>query len=300
MLPCVRWAATPWGQCHGQCVGSSLATQHRHVYCQDTNGTKVSYRHCGDLQRPISVKNCSTDACALQWRIGPWTQCTASCGRHGFQSRLVTCVHRRTGKATREHHCMWRPRPSSWQRCNVLSCGRGECRDSTRYCDKVRQLELCPLPQFKSRCCHSCRNTWGLGWNGRDEQTPQSHHVGEVSPGMPLTIKQTWLGIVFRWTVNEGLSFIQNIFLLPTLKHLFVVCLFLAKGKLKEHCLHQFPKGEVKRLSFIVAPYIHCVVWKFTIRIIYNKINWNWWETLVLVTGYLLLLQQIQFEYIGS
>lgn len=78
------------------------------------------------LQRPSSVKNCSTDACALQWRIGPWTQCTATCGRHGFQSRLVTCVHRRTGKATREHHCMWRPRPSSWQRCNVLSCGKGK------------------------------------------------------------------------------------------------------------------------------------------------------------------------------
>ncbi|KAJ0006560.1 hypothetical protein NQD34_013833 [Periophthalmus magnuspinnatus] len=160
VLPCVRWATTPWGQCHGQCVGSGLATQHRHVYCQDTNGTKVSYRLCSGLQRPISVRNCSTDACALQWRIGPWTQCTASCGRHGFQSRLVSCVHRRTGKATREHHCMWRPGPSSWQRCNVLSCGRaGECLDSTRYCNKVHQLELCPLPQFKTRCCQTCRNT---------------------------------------------------------------------------------------------------------------------------------------------
>ncbi|XP_030018602.1 ADAMTS-like protein 1 isoform X3 [Sphaeramia orbicularis] len=160
LQPCARWATTTWGPCHGQCVGPSLATQHRHVYCQDINGTKVAYRLCGGLQRPSSVKNCSTEACALHWRIGPWTQCTATCGRHGFQSRQVTCVHRRSGKATREHHCMWRPRPPSWQRCNILSCGRaGECRDSTRYCEKVRQLELCPLPQFKNRCCHSCRNT---------------------------------------------------------------------------------------------------------------------------------------------
>nr|XP_046236541.1 ADAMTS-like protein 1 isoform X1 [Scatophagus argus] len=159
-LPCARWATTPWGPCHGQCVGPSSATQHRHVYCQDTNATKVSHRMCSGLQRPSSLKNCSTEACALQWRVGPWTQCTATCGRHGFQSRHVTCVHRRTGKVTREHHCMWRPRPPSWQRCNILSCGRaGECRDSTRYCEKVRQLELCPLPQFKSRCCHSCRDT---------------------------------------------------------------------------------------------------------------------------------------------
>ncbi|CAK6967993.1 ADAMTS-like protein 1 isoform X1 [Scomber scombrus] len=160
LLPCARWASTHWGACHGQCVGPSLAAQHRHVYCQDTNGTKVPYRMCSGLQRPSSLKNCSTEACALHWRVGPWTQCTATCGRHGFQSRQVTCAHRQTGKAMREHHCMWRPRPPSWQRCNILSCGRAaDCRDSTRYCEKVRQLELCPLPQFKSRCCHSCRNT---------------------------------------------------------------------------------------------------------------------------------------------
>ncbi|XP_026154197.1 ADAMTS-like protein 1 isoform X3 [Mastacembelus armatus] len=160
LLPCASWVTSPWGPCHGQCVGPSLATQHRHVYCQDTNNTKVPSRMCSGLPRPSSLKNCSTEACALSWRVGPWTQCTATCGRHGFQSRQVTCTHRRTGKAAREHHCMWRPRPPSWQRCNILSCGRvGECRDSTRYCEKVQQLELCPLPQFKSRCCHSCRNT---------------------------------------------------------------------------------------------------------------------------------------------
>ncbi|XP_026209246.1 ADAMTS-like protein 1 isoform X2 [Anabas testudineus] len=159
LLPCARWATTSWGPCHGQCVGPSMATQHRHVFCQDTNGTKVSYRMCSGLHRPSSLKNCSTVACALHWRAGPWTQCTATCGRHGFQSRQVTCLHRRTGRTAREHHCMWRPRPPSWQRCNILSCGRGECRDSTRYCERVRQLELCPLPQFKSRCCQSCRNT---------------------------------------------------------------------------------------------------------------------------------------------
>ncbi|KAM7366173.1 hypothetical protein PAMP_015638 [Pampus punctatissimus] len=160
VLPCARWATTHWGPCHGQCMGPSLAAQHRHVYCQDTNGTKVPYRMCSGFQRPSSLKNCSSEACALHWRVGPWTQCTATCGRHGFQSRQVTCAHRQTGKAMREHHCMWRPRPPSWQRCNILSCGRAaDCRDSTRYCEKVRQLELCPLPQFKSRCCQSCRNT---------------------------------------------------------------------------------------------------------------------------------------------
>eukprot|EP00066_Takifugu_rubripes_P015818 XP_011605084.1 PREDICTED: ADAMTS-like protein 1 [Takifugu rubripes] len=145
-LPCARWGATHWGPCQGECVGPSLATQQRHLYCQDANGTKVPSRMCGSLPRPGVLKNCSTQACVLEWRVGAWTPCTATCGRHGFQSRPVTCAHVRSGKVAKEHQCAWKPRPPSWQRCNVQSCGRaGECQDSTRYCEKVRQLELCSL-----------------------------------------------------------------------------------------------------------------------------------------------------------
>ncbi|XP_047676531.1 ADAMTS-like protein 1 isoform X1 [Tachysurus fulvidraco] len=156
---CVAWTTTLWGPCHGQCVGPQKALQNRHVFCQDKNRSRVDHRMCSRQPRPASYRNCTTDACALHWRVGPWTQCTATCGRHGFQSRHVTCMHQRSGKPAREFHCAWRPRPASWQRCNILSCGRGDCQDSTRYCEKVRQLELCALPQFKARCCRSCRDT---------------------------------------------------------------------------------------------------------------------------------------------
>ncbi|XP_061664181.1 ADAMTS-like protein 1 isoform X2 [Syngnathoides biaculeatus] len=158
--PCASWATSTWGVCHGQCAGSSSAAQYRHVFCRDRNGTEVPSGMCGGLRRPSSARNCSADACAPQWRVGPWTQCTATCGRHGFQSRRVVCAQRNGGKAARERRCVRRPRPPSWQRCNTAPCGRArECRDSTRYCEKVRELDLCMLPQFKSRCCHSCLGT---------------------------------------------------------------------------------------------------------------------------------------------
>ncbi|XP_051934232.1 ADAMTS-like protein 1 isoform X1 [Hippocampus zosterae] len=155
IMPCATWATSAWGLCSGQCMRPSLAKQQRHVFCQDTNGTKVPSRMCNRLHRPSATRNCSGEACASRWRVGPWTQCTATCGRHGFQSRRVVCVQRPGGS------CVQRRRPVSWQRCNTVSCGRaaGECRDTTRYCEKVRQLELCTLAQFKSRCCHSCLNT---------------------------------------------------------------------------------------------------------------------------------------------
>uniref|UniRef100_A0A665XEX7 ADAMTS like 1 n=1 Tax=Echeneis naucrates TaxID=173247 RepID=A0A665XEX7_ECHNA len=188
----IRWRVDPWSPCSATCGGGFQTRSIRCLRGPEGKSREAESQLCLETARRPSdtrvcnllhpntiewmfstvgdccnientqmppVSNCSTESCALHWHVGPWTQCTATCGRHGFQSRQVTCAHRRTGKATREHHCMWRPRPPSWQRCNILSCGRVECRDSTRYCEKVRQLELCPLPQFKSRCCHSCRTT---------------------------------------------------------------------------------------------------------------------------------------------
>ncbi|XP_015200601.2 ADAMTS-like protein 1 isoform X2 [Lepisosteus oculatus] len=158
-LLCVGWATSSWTQCQGQCVGLRLATQRRHVFCQDKNGTGLPLNDCDGLQRPAASRHCPLEACAVQWRARSWTQCTATCGSHGFQSRHVTCVHLRSSKPARELQCSWRPRPASWQRCNILPCAKTECRDSTRYCEKVKQLSLCQLAQFKTRCCEACRDT---------------------------------------------------------------------------------------------------------------------------------------------
>lgn len=51
-----------------------------------------------------------------------------------------------------------------------------ECRDTTRYCEKVKQLKLCQLSQFKSRCCGTCGKAWrqGLGRNAPPGLTEDS------------------------------------------------------------------------------------------------------------------------------
>ncbi|KAG7254485.1 hypothetical protein CRUP_008104, partial [Coryphaenoides rupestris] len=89
--PCASWTSGHWGA-------------RRSVQCQETaGGAKAPHRLCAGLQS--AARNCSSEACALQWRTGPWTQCTATCGRHGFQSRHVACVHPRTGRGGRDHQC---------------------------------------------------------------------------------------------------------------------------------------------------------------------------------------------------
>lgn len=45
-----------------------------------------------------------------------------------------------------------------------------ECRDTTRYCEKVKQLKLCQLTQFKSRCCGTCGKAWRrMRWKWRNK-----------------------------------------------------------------------------------------------------------------------------------
>ncbi|XP_075451055.1 ADAMTS-like protein 1 isoform X2 [Ascaphus truei] len=153
---CVEWTISSWGQCHGPCIGPRMAVQHRQVYCKTRDAAIVSPEQCQALPRPLSTQNCWAEVCSVHWRVSPWTLCTATCGNYGFQSRRVECVHHRTSITVQDHLCSWRPRPSNWQRCNITPCENVDCRDTTRYCDKVKQLKLCQLAQFKSRCCGTC------------------------------------------------------------------------------------------------------------------------------------------------
>ncbi|XP_075416084.1 ADAMTS-like protein 1 isoform X2 [Tenrec ecaudatus] len=153
---CVEWAFSSWSQCSGPCIGPRLAVQHRQVFCQTRDGIPLPSEQCSALPRPVSTQNCWSEACSVHWRVSLWTLCTATCGNYGFQSRRVECVHVRTNKAVPEHLCSWGPRPANWQRCNITPCENMECRDTTRYCDKVKQLKLCQLSQYKSRCCGTC------------------------------------------------------------------------------------------------------------------------------------------------
>uniref|UniRef100_UPI00398F4A74 ADAMTS-like protein 1 n=1 Tax=Pristiophorus japonicus TaxID=55135 RepID=UPI00398F4A74 len=154
---CSEWVTSNWGQCNGRCVGLRLGIQHRHILCRAQNGTKLPFQQCNSSTRPLSTQNCTSDVCTVQWRSSSWTPCTSSCGNYGFQSRRVECVHLHTNKQVREQFCLWKQRPVTWQRCNIIPCEKSECRDTTRYCEMVKRLKLCLLSQYKLRCCESCR-----------------------------------------------------------------------------------------------------------------------------------------------
>ncbi|XP_072420890.1 ADAMTS-like protein 3 isoform X1 [Chiloscyllium punctatum] len=158
LQPCVGWSSPAWGQCSGRCVGHNIAVQHRQIVCQYTNGTSATEIACDKAKRPASARKCKSSKCNVEWRMGPWRQCAATCGI-GFQSRRVTCIHKRSNETVADQYCGWKKRPTTWQRCNLTSCdtSEGGCLDTTRYCALVKRLRLCHLNTYKQRCCESCR-----------------------------------------------------------------------------------------------------------------------------------------------
>uniref|UniRef100_A0A3B3U9Z7 PLAC domain-containing protein n=1 Tax=Poecilia latipinna TaxID=48699 RepID=A0A3B3U9Z7_9TELE len=151
-----QWVTADWSQCSVTC-GNGIQTLQAVCRKQGENGqySIVNSINCSMIARPIRIRSCFLRHC----EVDTWAPCSASCGG-GSQTRRVRCMMGPEGslREVQTRHCLGKgKKPSSSRLCNILPSE--ECRDSTRYCERVRQLELCPLQQFKSRCCHSCRKT---------------------------------------------------------------------------------------------------------------------------------------------
>ncbi|XP_057350761.1 ADAMTS-like protein 3 isoform X6 [Manis pentadactyla] len=118
--PCGQGVIEPGGQCRGRCLGHTVGTQRQFGVCQHHTG---SHSDCGDRKRPTLRKNCSSVACDVCWRTGPWRACTATCGQ-GYQSRRVDCVQASSCKPVAERHCVLAKKPASWRPCLRPPCER--------------------------------------------------------------------------------------------------------------------------------------------------------------------------------
>ncbi|XP_070769326.1 A disintegrin and metalloproteinase with thrombospondin motifs 7 [Enoplosus armatus] len=151
--PCLDWYTSPWGQCSEVCGGGE---QQRIVACPEED------RCDRDLQ-PSNIQSCNSQPCA-QWLTGSWGQCSASCGG-GVQRRLIKCVNTKAEAEEEvvQAQCVHELQPESTQKCNFQDCesapsGAACLRDrlTFRFCQTLRWLGRCLLPNVRAQCCKTC------------------------------------------------------------------------------------------------------------------------------------------------
>uniref|UniRef100_A0A8C5HUC7 A disintegrin and metalloproteinase with thrombospondin motifs 7-like n=1 Tax=Gouania willdenowi TaxID=441366 RepID=A0A8C5HUC7_GOUWI len=152
LQPCRQWYTSSWGLCSEVCGGGE---QQRIVTCPEKN-------QCDRELQPSNIQSCNSQPCS-QWLTGSWGQCSALCGG-GVQQRLIKCVDTKaeTSEEVDQNQCGQDPRPQNIRKCNLQECestNSASCsrdRLTFRFCNTLRWLGRCHLPNVRSQCCRTC------------------------------------------------------------------------------------------------------------------------------------------------
>uniref|UniRef100_A0A3P8V006 ADAM metallopeptidase with thrombospondin type 1 motif 9 n=1 Tax=Cynoglossus semilaevis TaxID=244447 RepID=A0A3P8V006_CYNSE len=112
---CPQWKTGDWSECLVTC---GKGYKHRQTWCQ-FGEERLDDRFC-DSSKPESVQTCQHTGIA-SWQVGPWGQCTTSCGP-GYQMRAVKCVVGSYGAVVDDTECNAATRPTETQDCELAQC----------------------------------------------------------------------------------------------------------------------------------------------------------------------------------
>ncbi|XP_030381112.1 protein madd-4 [Scaptodrosophila lebanonensis] len=160
--PCPQWTKGDWSLCHqSRCHGRNTAIQRREVRCRYENGSVGNA--CDEYEKPSARQECYNERCKGVWRVEPWSECNAPCGRQGIKYRILQCVWYGTRRPA-GNVCKHQQRPEVMKVCKSAPClskmhtpDVAHCRDSSRYCRNARAMGLCRLHRYKEKCCSSCQ-----------------------------------------------------------------------------------------------------------------------------------------------
>uniref|UniRef100_A0A673LR41 A disintegrin and metalloproteinase with thrombospondin motifs 2-like n=1 Tax=Sinocyclocheilus rhinocerous TaxID=307959 RepID=A0A673LR41_9TELE len=176
------WAAGEWGECSKSC--GKTGTQTRSVRCvqplADGKIKSIRSRYCSD-ERPESRRDCNRNLCPAEWRLGPWSQCSVTCG-NGTQERQVLCHTRDNtiglcldSKPAALRPCRMDPCPRSTSDFNkhgnfliqwlsrhdpkypVQRMSKRCHGDRSAFCRMEVLQQYCSMPGFQRMCCKSCK-----------------------------------------------------------------------------------------------------------------------------------------------
>ncbi len=119
------WKTSSFGSCSAPCFG----TWSRTVWCERSDGTKVSDSLCGGT-KPATSESCNT-SCTYSWKSGSWGTCSKKCDG-GTQTRSVWCE--RSDKTKAGDSLCSGAKSATSQSCNTQACCSTDTLASGKRC----------------------------------------------------------------------------------------------------------------------------------------------------------------------
>uniref|UniRef100_A0A3P9HCU6 ADAM metallopeptidase with thrombospondin type 1 motif, 14 n=1 Tax=Oryzias latipes TaxID=8090 RepID=A0A3P9HCU6_ORYLA len=123
-LDTYEWALKSWSQCSKPCGGGIQYTKYG---CRRKSDGRLVHRNfCESSKKPKPIrKRCNVLECSQpKWVMEDWSPCSKSCGKLGYQTRVVQCMqalHNGTSRPVHSKHCPT-DRPETRRVCNHTAC----------------------------------------------------------------------------------------------------------------------------------------------------------------------------------
>uniref|UniRef100_A0A3Q4BG42 Uncharacterized protein n=1 Tax=Mola mola TaxID=94237 RepID=A0A3Q4BG42_MOLML len=123
-LDTYEWALKSWSQCSKPCGGGIQYTKYG---CRRKSDSRLVHRNfCETSKKPKPIrKRCNVQECSPPtWMVEEWSPCSKTCGKQGYQTRVVQCMqalHNGTNRPVHSKHCT-ENRPETRRACNHTVC----------------------------------------------------------------------------------------------------------------------------------------------------------------------------------